>query len=385
MSIATLRISDKFKSIIPALRKEEYDLLEKSILEEGVREAIVVWNDTIIDGHNRYDIATKHGIPFDTREVEFESELHVEAWMCLNQLSRRNLADYPRFELSKKRKEILAEIGRAKKLQTLKQGDQAPDLSNIDKTEEHNTQKQVSEELGWSTGKYAMAEVVDKKAGPELKEQLRNDEISINKAYQKVKAQEKKDKVSEKVEDAPQGVNQVDIFNTDQKFSIIYADPPWDYWSGGMKNQSLHYPPMTIDEIKALPVNDISDDNALLFIWVTFPILKESLEVIEAWGFTYSTCAFNWVKRNKSGEDWFFGLGSWTRSNSEICLLAKKGQMTRLSASVSQVLDDPIGEHSAKPKRVRGLIEQLAGKLPRIELFSRNNAEDGWYNWGNGI
>lgn len=92
-----------------------------------------------------------------------------------------------------------------------------------------------------------------------------------------------------------------------------------------------------------------------------------------------------WVKKNEKSDSWFFGNGAWTRANSELCLIGTKGSITRINAGISQVLDDRIGEHSKKPARVRGLITDLVGELPRIELFSRNTTKDGWFNWGNSI
>jgi len=82
---------------------------------------------------------------------------------------------------------------------------------------------------------------------------------------------------------------------------------------------------MTLDDIYNLPIADIAADDCVLFLWVTFPLLREGLEAIRRWGFEYKTCAFNWVKRNKKSDSWFWGLGYWTRSNSELCLLATKG------------------------------------------------------------
>jgi len=83
---------------------------------------------------------------------------------------------------------------------------------------------------------------------------------------------------------------------------------------------------MEIDEIKNLPVDKLADEDCMLFLWVTFPILKDVFSIIESWGFNYSTCGFNWVKRTKTGEKWHFGLGNWTRSNSELCLIATRGK-----------------------------------------------------------
>jgi len=141
---------------------------------------------------------------------------------------------------------------------------------------------------------------------------------------------------------------------------------------------------MSIEEIKNLPVSNLADDDCILFMWVTFPILPEVFSIMEAWGFRYATVGFNWVKRQKKGDGWFFGLGNWTRSNSELCLIGIKGHPVRQSASVSQVIDTPIEEHSKKPDCVRDKIVELCGDIPRIELFARQKAE-GWDVWGNEV
>lgn len=174
----------------------------------------------------------------------------------------------------------------------------------------------------------------------------------------------------------------------DKKYSIIYADPPWTYktYSGKGKKRSAerHYSCMTKEEIQSLPVQNIAADDCVLFLWVTFPTLEEGLELIQKWGFTYKTCAFNWVKRNRKSDGWFWGLGYWTRSNSEICLLATKGHPKRISKSVHQVCDARIMEHSRKPSEVRDRIVELLGDVPRIELFARERV-DGWDAWGDEV
>ena len=114
------------------------------------------------------------------------------------------------------------------------------------------------------------------------------------------------------------------------------------------------------------------------------PLLDKAFEVMRAWGFTYKTCGFTWVKRNKVSNSWFWGLGYWTRANAEICLLATKGKPHRASKSVHQVCDARIMEHSRKPGEIRDRIVQLCGDLPRIELFARQYA-DGWDCWGNEV
>jgi len=171
------------------------------------------------------------------------------------------------------------------------------------------------------------------------------------------------------------------------KYQIIYADPPWAFknyndskatnWVGEQ------YSTMSTEDICKLPIQEISDKDCSLFIWGTFPKLPDCLEVIKRWGFTYKTCAFNWFKENKD-KSFFFGMGYWTRSNSEFCLLATKGHPKRLSASVSQVIKYPRLKHSEKPSIVRDKIVELLGDLPRIELFARQKT-DGWDVWGNEV
>lgn len=180
----------------------------------------------------------------------------------------------------------------------------------------------------------------------------------------------------------------VDIYSTDRKYNIIYADPPWKYntWRDGEGTAEKHYPTMKVEEIVNMKdtIKKISEKDCILFLWVTFPCLLDGIRVIKEWGFRYKTCGFNWIKRNKVSDTWFFGLGYWTRANSEICLLATKGTIKRKSNKVSQVVDTHIEEHSKKPAIVRDKIIELVGDLPRIELFARQTA-DGWDSWGDEV
>lgn len=139
---------------------------------------------------------------------------------------------------------------------------------------------------------------------------------------------------------------------------------------------------MKDSDIYALPVNEIAADDCVLFLWATYPKLPEALKTIRAWGFTYKTIGFQWVKQNRTGTGYFFGLGRWTRGNTEPCLIAVKGKPKRANAAVSQLVVSPLRRHSQKPDEVRERIVDLMGDLPRIELFARTAAE-GWDCWGN--
>ena len=174
-----------------------------------------------------------------------------------------------------------------------------------------------------------------------------------------------------------------------KRYGVIYADPPWTFKTyspkgSEKKSAKAHYDLMTTDEIKALPVRDIAADDCVLFLWATYPNLLEALETIKAWGFEYKTVGFTWVKRNRKSGSWFWGLGYWTRSNAEVCLLATKGHPKRVSRSVHSVVDARVRERSRKPDDVRNRIVQLCGDVPRIELFARQRA-DGWDSWGDEV
>lgn len=178
-----------------------------------------------------------------------------------------------------------------------------------------------------------------------------------------------------------------DIFNTDKKYSVIYADPPWSYKDkchAGKRGAEYKYPCMSVQDIGELPVSALADKDCILFLWVTFPMIAEGLKTIESWGFKYKTIAFNWIKQNKKADSLFWGMGNWTRSNSEICLLAVKGNPKRIVANVHSVIMSPIEGHSKKPDEARTRIVQLMGDLPRIELFARQTS-DGWDAWGNEV
>lgn len=173
-----------------------------------------------------------------------------------------------------------------------------------------------------------------------------------------------------------------------KKYSVIYADPPWRYKfyskKGLGRSAESHYPTMDIEDICALPVESLADRNCALFLWVTLPCLKEGLRALEQGGFTYKTVAFVWIKQNKKADSLFWGMGYWTRSNAELCILATKGNPKRLSASVHQVIMSHIERHSKKPDETRKRIVDLMGDLPRIELFARNTTP-GWDVWGNEV
>jgi N6-adenosine-specific RNA methylase IME4 len=180
----------------------------------------------------------------------------------------------------------------------------------------------------------------------------------------------------------------VALADSGKRFSVIYADPPWPWDTIGPLGRisscaDHHYALGTIDEIKALPVAPLAADDCMLLLWGTWPRLSDVLDVIRAWGFTYKTCGFVWVKLTPSGDGLHTGMGYFTRSNSEYCLLATKGSPTRLARDVHQIVFAAVGEHSAKPEEVRRGIERLV-EGPYLELYGRKPVA-AWTVWGNEI
>ena len=145
---------------------------------------------------------------------------------------------------------------------------------------------------------------------------------------------------------------------------------------------------MSFAELEKLDVGSLAAPDCVLFNWATWPHLPNHLELIKAWGFTYKTCAFDWTKADASQIDMFrddvdgrMGNGYWTRSNTEFCLLATRGNPKRLHADVRMAIIEPRREHSRKPDCVHGRIERLVAG-PYLELFARQQ-RPGWTLWGN--
>ncbi len=177
-------------------------------------------------------------------------------------------------------------------------------------------------------------------------------------------------------------------------FGAILADPPWHFqaWAsppyGKGRAAESKYNTMKEEDIAALPVADLAAENCVLFMWACWPMIEQAFRMIDAWGFAFKTCGFCWVKGNATQIQMFeeeiepdMLLGYWTRSNSEVCLLATRGKPKRMSADVRQAIIAPRREHSRKPDGIHERIERLVAG-PYLELFARQS-RPGWTTWGN--
>ena len=170
-----------------------------------------------------------------------------------------------------------------------------------------------------------------------------------------------------------------------EKFSVIYADPPWDYrgqlqhageGSGDSGGAIRHYPTVTLDMLMNLPVHGIAEENSLLFLWSTSPHLDQAIELGKAWGFNWATVAFVWNKGKVNP-------GFYTLSQCELCLAFKRGKipLPRGARNIRQFVEAARQEHSRKPEEVRKRIEAMFPTQKKIELFARVRVH-GWYGWG---
>lgn len=242
-------IREDFKKLIPALTGEEYKQLEANILSEGIRDPLVVWNGYLVDGHNRYAIANKYSLEYRTVSKEFKDGNEAKLWMIDNQNGRRNLTDGWKYKLQQIKKEILLEKGKENMSigGELKEG-----LSTIDKPlMAHNTRQEIAKSLDWSTGKVAMADIVFKKATPELEEKILNNEVTINQAYQEIKKEEKEQLKTQKAIEIIETVyeSNCNIYHgdcleyiktiEDKSIDCLITDPPYgvDIQFGAYDNQ----------------------------------------------------------------------------------------------------------------------------------------------------
>jgi len=386
-----LTILPEIKESLLPLKDEELKALERSILEEGIRDELIVWDKNgeliLVDGHHRYELAQKYNLEFKISKRQFSNLDEVLEWVDNNQLGRRNLTNEERSYL----------IGRMY-LREKKQGERTDLLSDelvvklTTSSGSAATAKKIAEKINSSeatvrrAGRFAEAVDKIKEISPEAAEKILKGEVSdaltqlpkvdiTPEIVEKIKEtknikQAKRQIIAENVKIVP--------FTENGKYRIVYADPPWKY-SNNMpeyfSEQADHYPLMAIEEICALPIKDIVEDNAVLFLWVTSPILEESFQVIKSWGFFYKSC-FVWDKIKHN-------MGHYNSVRHEFLLIATRGSCL---PDVPKLFDSVISiertEHSKKPEYFREIIDTIYPHGKRIELFARERVE-GWDSYGN--
>ena len=197
-----MTVDSEFKNLIPPLSPEERQGLESSLLKEGCRDALVLWGDILIDGHNRYEICTKHNIPYKTVQREFESREAVIEWIILNQFGRRNLPAHERARLALRLKPVIAEKAREK------QGERTDICQNSDRSS-IDTKRELAKLAGVSHDTIVKVEHIEEEAPEPVVTASRQGQISVNAAYQVTKLeQEEQEEIAhriEHIEEEPEG------------------------------------------------------------------------------------------------------------------------------------------------------------------------------------
>jgi N6-adenosine-specific RNA methylase IME4 len=353
-----LRIDPIFREHIFPLNDEEKNILREMVITDGIRDALVVWKETgiLLDGHHRYEIAQEHGLEFRVEEKSFETQEEALDWVEANQLGRRNLTpDAFRLYLGRR-------YNRAKKAHG---GDRRSEEVSSDQIDHLKTAEKLAAEhgVGQATVRRAgkFAEEVDET--PELQQAI-NERKPVSQAKREVRKREITDKGPLS---PPTG-----------KYRIIYADPPWRYNDQlveGYGPAENHYATMSIEELCALPVGDLAEDDAVLFLWVTSPFLEDAFRIIKAWDFKYKT-SFIWdkVKHN---------YGHYNSVRHELLLVCTRGScVPDVPTLYDSVQTIERQKHSKKPEEFRKIIDTLYTHGQRIELFARERVEK-WEAWGN--
>jgi len=250
MLYSLLQTDIEFRRLIPPLTQEEYDNLQSSILAEGCRDALVLWGDILIDGHNRHAICQEHGIPFKTVQMDFPDRDAVKLWILKNQLGRRNLTDVQRGRLALQMKDLIAAQAKRKQSEAGGAVRQKSDKPEID------TQKELADLADLSHDTIHKIDTVDTKAPEPVKEAM-GTTISINKAYEATKAAEASPEFRQQLEDADaqsvkdvlaEGMKQIadaskrqsKIMNWWRKASVMkYSAEDMDIWFDGLSDDAI--------------------------------------------------------------------------------------------------------------------------------------------------
>ena len=397
-----LKIDEELAGLIPPLTEDEFSRLEQSILEEGCRDAIILWGNIIVDGHNRYRICTKHNIPFRTLQKEFATKDEVKLWMLQNQLSRRNLSDLARVEMVRKCEEAVKAQAKLRQ-----QGGQGGILLR-EKLPEAKLGKRATDELGELAGvsrkTYEHATAVLDKAPEPVIEATRNKELSINAAYAVTKMPEeqqaeiskrieqgesakavvsevqsraksepeteKPDKIEEtrkiivpqkeivqpKIDTRPIG-EVINIFETKKCYDLVYTAPDWD--NTKLKN-----------EIYLFRLERIIADDCILLMWTKYKDIYLTTFTARQWRFNLRGASFLWINRQ----------ADTNVAQSRVCLLWTRGDVKGLDYERQTIIEGPNEEGKFAPDGMRKLIDDMYGERDAIELYSFEPSA-GWDVW----
>jgi len=387
-----ITVDNELKSYIRPLKEEEFEKLKESILSEGIRDPLVVWQGILLDGHHRYKIAQEHNLEYKTVEIELQDKEAMKEWIIKNQLGRRNLTEQ---EASYYRGKLYEHVKQHPCIHPKSGGNFFPRLktSEIIGKEYGVTGRTVKNDALFSRSVDKVAEEVGEEAkrailsgkanipkkdveklieikqkAPDYIEPLLKGEIALSKAIQETKRKQVIEKLN--------NIETKEVKELEGVYDVIVIDPPWPIEKierNIAPNQvKLDYPTMTVDEIKELKIPCADDSH--IWLWTTQKYLPVAFEILESWNLKY-ICAFVW---HKPGGFQPFGLPQY---NCEFVLYARRGNPQFIDLKDFKLcFEAPRTAHSEKPDIFYDLIRRVtAGR--RLDMFNRRKIE-GFETWG---
>ena len=367
-------------NIFPLMDGPEFAALVDDIKQNGLIEPIITYENKIVDGRNRYRACVDAGVA-PRFEVWRPNGMTLTKWVISKNLVRRHLTSSQRAACALDALPWLEKDAADRQAVGHKNLVQFKNFSDSERAEiaiqlfgediqtpvpqifaEPGEAREQAADLFGTNRQYVQDAKAIQKRRPDLLDKVRTGELTIPQA----KAAVKRDEVNKNVQ------------LPSDKFRIIYADPPWKYGNtmpDYFTTQSDYYPLMTIEELCALNIPSIVDDDAVLFLWVTSPILEDAFSVIRSWGFKYKA-SFVWDKIKHN-------MGHYNSVRHEFLLICVRGScQPDVQRLFDSVISEERTEHSKKPEKFREIIDTIYPYGRRIELFARER-HDGWNEFGN--
>ncbi len=382
---------DPCVELFPAMNSDEFNALKQSIQRNGQSEPILLFRGQVVDGRHRLKACQELAIEPKVETLSVKNYEQAKSMAFARNINRRNLATGQRALM-------------AAALCTRKPGQAKFSAA----TEPPLSQTQAADLFAVSRDSVQRAVKVYCDGSKELNRQLASGETTLNEAYVEVTGSKRikdsvllqaaklvarhKEQESEKSRlarlnrQALLSQKNAALPTGKKKFSLLLADPPWNYGMSNDRSASRmlphnHYPTMSTDDICAMDVQSCVTKDAMLYLWCPASLLPEGLRVMESWGFEYLT---NWVWHKNGGK--LTCAGGSAVAHHELLLVGKRGKGLTIvgnDARESSVFAAPVTQHSAKPALVHERLERLyPSVVNRLELFARN-ARNGWDVWGN--
>jgi len=377
----------------PAMTKDEFRALLEDIHVHGLHDPITLYEGKILDGRHRYMACTQ--MRRDIECVEYTGDNPLSFVISKNE-KRRHLTPSQLAMVAGKLATFAARGSNQFRMV-------ATEGSSRELPSKPLTIAAIAENLNVGQATIKRAKVVVEQGSEETIEAVSSGHLSVNIAETIVKNVPRDEQTAlmllpereiiakareinarnnilrrqERMGMLQERVNNNTALTVDKKYNILLVDPPWKFEAGdNSRAVENHYPTMTLQELAALPVQELSDKDSILFMWATIPFLANAILLMETWGFNYKSHII-WNKPS-------LGLGFWVRAKHELLLIGTRGAVPAPAQGTQSpsVIEAPIGRHSAKPALFAELIEALYPGLPRIELFCRSPRE-GWATWGN--